>query len=103
MYIFKDHFGHEIKLEPNTWKEIQDKHQELIEKIDRVKETLLNPHSVIRSTKMPNVSLFYRYYKFGPPDEKYLCIVVKAVYPENIISTAYMTDKIKRGELIWKK
>ena len=103
MYIFKDCFGNEVKLEPNTWKEIQDKHQELIGKIDRVKETLLNSYKVVRSTKMPNVSLFYRYYKFGPPDEKYLCIVVKLVYSENIISTAYFTDKIKRGELIWEK
>ena len=108
MYIFKDYFGHEIKLELETWKEIQEKHRELIGKIDRVKETLSNPYKVIKSIKMPNVNLFYRYYKFGPPDEgkswkKYLCVVVKAVFSENIISTAYVTDKIKRGELIWGK
>ena len=33
-----------------------------------------------------------------PVTEKYLCVVVKV-----FIITAYFTDKIKRGEILWKR
>lgn len=63
---------------------------------------LLNPDVIIRSRTDPDVELFYKYYEVTPVDEKYLCIVVKVVH-EPFIITAYFTDTIKRGEILWEK
>lgn len=38
-----------------------------------------------------------------PVTNKYLAVVVKINEIENFIITAYFTDRIKKGELIWEK
>lgn len=38
-----------------------------------------------------------------PVTEKYLCIVVKTSDNDPFIVTAYFTDSIKKGEVIWEK
>jgi hypothetical protein len=47
--------------------------------------------------------LFYRHYKATPISEKFIVVVVKVRDEEGTILTAYFTDKVKRGELVWKR
>ncbi len=49
------------------------------------------------------VELFYRHYDITPVTEKYLCTVVKVLVGDLFIITAYFTDTIKRGEMLWEK
>jgi len=63
-----------------------------------VQDTLKNPDEIRRSKVDQNV---YMYYKWMAAH--FLCVVVKHLNGDGYIVTAYLTDKIKEGELVWKK
>ncbi len=71
--------------------------------IDKIRETLSDPEQIVRSITDPDVELFHRHYDTTPVTEKYLCVVVKILIDDLFIITAYFTDTIKRGEMLWKK
>ena len=58
---------------------------------------------VVKSRTDQDVELFYRHYNTTPVTEKYLCIVVKILADDLFIITAYFTDTIKRGIIVWEK
>lgn len=70
---------------------------------DRLKETLLNPDLVIQLNWDETVSLSYRFYRGTRIGDKWLCIVVKHDGDDAFVLTAYPTDRLKEGTLIWKK
>jgi hypothetical protein len=69
----------------------------------RIKQTLIEPDEVRVSLKDRTVLLYYRLYKRTPVTEKYMLVIVKVLNKEGYIITAFYTDRIKKGELIWKK
>jgi hypothetical protein len=71
--------------------------------IDKVQEVLLKPDMMIRSAVDTEVELFYRHYKITPVTEKFLCAVVKVLTDDLFIITAYFTNEIKRGEILWQR
>ncbi len=71
--------------------------------VNRVRETLAEPDSIIRSKTDVSVELFYRHYEITPVTRKYLCVIVKTLEKELFIVTAYFTDRIKRGETLWER
>ena len=78
-------------------------HPEMREQEDKLAETLLEPDVVIQSQTDNTVRLFHRLYPGLTIGDKYLCVVVKYVGSDIFVITAYFTDKIKRGEILWKK
>jgi hypothetical protein len=56
-------FGREIRLSREVWDHILKTHPELKGKLDRVKETLINPEIIRRSVYASNVLLFYKFYE----------------------------------------
>jgi molybdopterin synthase catalytic subunit len=71
---------------------------------DKLVETLLKPNVVIQSQSDETVRLFHRFYSGTTVGDKYLCVVVK--YPQKgsaFIVTAYFMDKVKAGEVLWKR
>jgi hypothetical protein len=71
--------------------------------IDKIQGTLLHPDRVIRSRTDSDIELFYRHHDVTPVTEKYLCIVVKVLIDDLFIITAYFTDTINQGEILWEK
>jgi len=71
--------------------------------IDKIRDTLSNPDIIVKSKTDPEVELFYRHYVITPVTEKYLCVVVKVLVGDIFIITAYFTDTIKRGEVLWER
>jgi hypothetical protein len=71
--------------------------------IDKIQDALLNPDQIVRSRTDPDVELFYQHHDITPVTEKYLCVVVKVLIDDLFIITAYFTDTIKRGEILWEK
>lgn len=71
--------------------------------VDKISETLLLPHKIIKSRTDPEVELFYSYYDSTSIGGKYLCVVVKSTTEDLFILTAYFTDTIKRGDVLWEK
>lgn len=85
------------------WEHIVEKHPELEDSyLQFIPEILENPDLVKRSVHDQKVLLFYKYYE-KIYNGKYVCVVVKLHPDNNFIITAYITDRIKKGELIWKK
>lgn len=56
---------------------------------------------VARSRNDEEVRLYYRFYPETRGDGKFLCVVVKFREEDAFIITAYLTDKIKEGEVLW--
>jgi len=49
------------------------------------------------------VELFYRNYETTPVSHKFLCVVVKVLPDDLFMITAYFTDTVKKGLLLWEK
>jgi len=82
---------------------IEIDHPEMSEQVDKIQETMSNPDIIVRSRIDPDVELFYRHYDITPVTEKYLCVVVKILIGDMLIITAYFTNTIKRGEVLWQR
>lgn len=67
-----------------------------------IEETLAAPEVVIRSQVDPRAHLYHRFYFGTRVGDKYLCVVVKIQGDDAFVLTAYLTDKIRRGEVIWR-
>lgn len=81
------------------WKIITSiKHPSLKGKEIQVKKVLYDPDEIRVSKKDKTVLLFYK--SIG---KYYLCVVIKVLKKRAFIITAYKTEKIKEGELKWKK
>ena len=66
-----------------------------------IKETLLEPQQVIQSVSDKDANLYYRFYIGTKVGDKYLCVVVKMIKQDAFVLTAYLTDSIKKGDIIW--
>ncbi len=63
-------------------------------------KTLSNPDIIRQSGIDKNVYLFYRRVIYDKK-QYYLCVVVNN--SKGFLITAYITNKVKEGELVWKK
>ncbi len=66
-----------------------------------ISETLQNPEQVRVSQTDKSVILYYRYYAQTVMKDKWLCVVVKNLKNDAFILTAYLTDRLKKGEILW--
>jgi hypothetical protein len=103
MKWFEDIRHRQIRLTDERQEHIEIDHPEMLGQIDRIQDTLANPEVIVRSNVDADVELFYRHFSITPVTEKYLCVVVKAVVDDRFIVTAYFTDTIKRGEILWER
>src|ERR671918_377374 len=103
MQLLKDVRNRSIRLTEERKLYLETEHPEMTGQIHRIAETLANPDKIIRSRTDTTVELFYRHYPSTPVTSKFLCAVVKALPDDHFIITAYYTDAMKRGELLWEK
>ncbi|MBI1801333.1 MAG: DUF4258 domain-containing protein [Chloroflexi bacterium] len=75
------------------------KHPVMAEHENDVKDALQNPSEIRQSKSDPAVYLFYRPERVG----RWVCAVAKRLDEEGFLITAYPTDAIKEGELLWPK
>lgn len=68
---------------------------------DALASTLPDPESVVLSRSDPHVRLYYRYHRETLVGGKHLCVVVKVDDEVAFAVTAYLTDRIKRGQRLW--
>lgn len=103
MKWFKDVHDRQIRLTNERQQHFNLDHPEMEEQIGKIQETLISPDVIVKSRTDSEVELFYRHYDTTPVTEKYLCIVVKILVSDLFIITAYFTDTIKRGKILWEK
>ena len=100
MKTFKDYTGRSVRLTDERLKHILD-HPEMKKMAAAIGQTLAEPQQVIQSLSDKEAKLYYRYYLGTKVGDKYLCVVVKVSKNDAFVLTAYLTDVIKKGELIW--
>ena len=66
-----------------------------------IEETLASPERVVQSQSDSHVRLYYRHYSATSVGAKFLCVVVKAEGNDPFVITAYLTDRMKKGEIVW--
>ncbi len=66
-----------------------------------IEETLLSPECVVQSFSDPQARLYYRYYFRTMVGGKFMCVVVKTLDDDAFVLTAYLTDRVKEGVLLW--
>jgi hypothetical protein len=74
------------------------KHPSMRGEEERVKLTLTDPEEIRQSKKTKDVLLYYKDFM-----DYYICVVVKLTDGEGFIVTTYKTEKIKEGEIIWRR
>ena len=102
MDILKDYRGSKIRLTEERKAHILE-HPEMEDMQTGIHDTLLNPQCVVQSASDAGTNLYYRYYAKTAVRGKYLCVVVKIAEDDMFVLTAYLTNKIKRGEILWEK
>lgn len=98
MVFFSSSLGKQVELTDERKEHIFQYHRDLVPFFDRLAEVLNSPEGVRRTFDDQQVLLFYRFY----PDilvGKYSVAVVK-INDCNFILTAYLTRRVKTGELL---
>ncbi|MBS3124621.1 hypothetical protein J4437_08415 [Candidatus Woesearchaeota archaeon] len=95
MYIF------EVRDKTKRWIYLTDKryshimqHSEMQNKIEEIKETLINPLKIINYSLEDDIKYYYRYYKNRKSTAKYLRVIVKYLNGKGFIITSYFVDRI---------
>ena len=96
MKEFKDLIGNKVKLTDERLKHILSRHPEISANVNDFSNTLKKPDVIIKSRIDKNIILYHKKYK-----DYYLVIVVNKA--EKFIITAYLSYKVKRGDMKWKK
>ncbi len=99
---FRDVWGNSISLTEERRVHLLE-HPEMREQEGKIAETLLEPDAIIQSRSDDTIRLFHRFYKKLAIGDKYLCVVVKYAEGDVFIITAYFSDKVKSGGVLWKK
>lgn len=100
--ILVDYTGNVIRLTDERLAHIKE-HPEMFVHADKINETLINPDAVVKSRSDDEVNLYYKHYLGLSIGDKYLCVVVKFKQDDAFVITAYFTDSIKKGDVLWKK
>ena len=75
------------------------KHPVMAGREEDVKVTLRNPSEIRQSQSDKAVYLFYRPERIG----RWVCAVAKRLNGDGFLITAYPTDAVKEGEMVWPK
>ena len=73
------------------------KHPVMKSKADIVKSVLQMPDEIRQSKVDKDVFLYYKQF------DRLYCVVVKHAGTEGFLTTAYPTEKVKEGDVIWTK
>jgi hypothetical protein len=66
-----------------------------------IERVIQAPAEVRISRSDESVRLFYEYYARTSVGGKWLCVVIKYFLDDAFVITAYLTDTIKSGEILW--
>jgi hypothetical protein len=94
-------FSKKIVLTTGVYRHISERHPEVSGQLEKIRETLVNPQTIRKSTYDDNICLFYRLFDKTPVTRKYLMVGVKLYNNEGTVITSYFTDKIKMGNEVW--
>lgn len=100
MRVFFDHQGRAVRLTIERQNHILQ-HPEMVGLDEEIERALATPDSVVVSLSDADIRLYYRYLSQTLVGSKYLCVAVKMLPDDAFVITAYLTDKVKKGRVLW--
>ena len=97
MRVFKNYKDEECILSDAQEEHILSRHPEATPEL--ISECLLMPMEIRKSSSLSGADLYY----ILKSSERFFCVVLKCISDGNYISTAYTTNKIKNGSVIYKR
>jgi hypothetical protein len=92
--------GFRVRTTASYWELITIvKHPIMRDRLEDVRQTLVNPDEIHLSKSDTQVYLFYR----EDGAKRWVCAVTKRVDETGFLITAYRTSAIKEGEVLWQK
>ena len=102
MKIARDCFGWTVRFTDERIAHVLQ-HPEMAGMEQEIERVLESPGEVRLSRSDDTVKLFYEFYAQPLVGGKWLCVVVKCPSEDAFVVTAYLTDRIKPGEIVWPK
>lgn len=102
MKELRDFEGRRLRLSKERERHILE-HPEMKAMMPVIEETLQAPEKVVQSLSDPEARLYYRFYRETPVGEKYICVTVKVRREGPFVLTAYLTDRMKKGGVLWPR
>ena len=93
IFEIKDKSGRKIHLSNERWHHIVTEHSILANRLEDIKDTLINPSTILPSKYDEKVRFYYKFYK---KMSKYLLVSVKYLNGEGFIITAFYTQKLEK-------
>ncbi len=102
MKVIVDCFSRSVRLTDERLAHVLQ-HREMTGMAQEIERVLQAPTEVRISRSDGAVRLFYEFYARTMVGRKWLCVVVKYTPDDAFMVTAYLTDQLKAGEIIWAK
>jgi hypothetical protein len=98
VFIKKEKFGRLIRLTDERWQHIIERHPEVEGYLAKIQSTIRYPDIIVKNQYNKNERYYHKYFKSL---KNHFIIIVE--YEKNFIITAFISRKIKKGEILWKK
>ena len=93
VFEIKDKTGRKIHLSKERWNHIVAKHPDMADKLDEIKQALIQPAMIVQHKYDDTMRNYCRYYK---NERCYLLVSVKYLNGEGYVATAFFTRKVIR-------
>ncbi len=101
--MLTDYLGRKVRLTAERRRHILRSHPEMAKWVDKIGTVLMQPEKVVQSRSDPETELFYVWQSRTSVGSKYLCAVVVIKKDDAFVLTAYLTDSIKKGKVLWPR
>ena len=88
-----------VRTSEEYWQKLIVKHPDIADLEAEVRQALNSPDEIRRSSRDPNLLLFYLILK----GKRWVVAVARRLNGDGFLITAYQTDAIKEGETLWHK
>jgi len=88
-----------VRTSEEYWDKLIIKHPDIADLEIEIQQALASPNEIRRSSRDPNVLLFYLVLK----ERRWVVAVARRLNGDGFLITAYQTDAIKEGETLWHK
>ncbi|OLP15685.1 hypothetical protein BST81_24955 [Leptolyngbya sp. 'hensonii'] len=88
-----------VRTSEEYWQKLIVKHPDIADLEAEVRQALNSPDEIRRSSRDPNLLLFYLTLK----EKRWVVAVARRLNGDGFLITAYQTDAIKEGETLWHK
>ncbi len=100
--MFTDIFDRKIRITEERMAHIL-RRKEMKGQRRKISETLKDLDAIIESKYDKSILLYHKFYAKTPVTRKYLLVAVKILDNDAFVMTAFFTDKLKKGDIVWEK